>query len=131
MKTPESSARDASSSGDDDRLEQMLRESSSAYIDDAGFTARIMGLLPAPRRGAERRRNGLLLGAAALGCGLTAVLGGANLVAFVGTTLERLAAWIVFPVPGLGATFTVGVLGCWIMTVAVGWWAWERLRSAR
>lgn len=131
MKTPEPLADDASASGDDRRLEQLLRKASTAYIDDAGFTARIMGALPAPRRRAEKRRAGLLLGAAALGCGLAAVLGGSDLITFVATATEALAAWSALPVPGLGSAFTVGVLACWIMTVAAGWWAWSRMRSSR
>ena len=49
---------------DDGRLEQRLRESSQPYIDDAGFTARIIGALPPSRIRAERRRSVLLLGAA-------------------------------------------------------------------
>ncbi len=131
MNTPESPAPDAPASGDDHQLEQMLRKVSSAYIDDAGFTARILGALPAPRRRAERRRNGLLLGAAALGCGLATVLGGSDSITFVATTMEELVAWSALPVPGLGSAFTVGVLACWIMTAAAGWWAWSRMRSAR
>jgi len=131
MNTPESPAPEASPSGDDHRLEQMLRKASSAYIDDAGFTARIMDALPAPRRHAERRRYGLLLGAAALGCGLATVLGGSDLITFVATTLEEMVAWSALPVPGLGSAFTVGVLACWTMTAAAGWWAWSQMRSTR
>ena len=47
---------------DDARLEQLLREDAArdAYIEDAGFTARIMSALPAP----QRQRNYSWLGPA-------------------------------------------------------------------
>jgi hypothetical protein len=131
MNTPEPAARDASASGDDQRLEQMLPQAASIYIDDAGFTAQIMGALPAPGRRAEWRRNGLLLGAMALGCGLSAVLGGSDSIAFVATMMDRLVAWSALPVPGFESALTVGVLACWIMTMAAGWWAWSRMQSPR
>jgi hypothetical protein len=113
---------------DDGRLEQRLRESSQSYIADAGFTARIMGALPPSRRRAERRRRVLLLGAALLGCGLMAVLGGSGLVASIATATDRLAAWSTLPVPVLGATSTVGVLAGWVLALAAGGWAWARTR---
>ena len=115
-------------SADDARVEKMLREASLPYIDDAGFTNRIMVALPASRRHAERRRSVLLLGAVLLGCGQMAVFGGSGVVAFAATLMERLAAWSALPVPGLGATFTAGVLACWVLTVAAGGWAWARTR---
>jgi hypothetical protein len=113
---------------DDGRLEQRLRESSQPYIDDAGFTARIIGALPPSRRRAERRRSLLLFGAALLGCGLMAVLGGSSPIAFIATVMDRLAAWSTLPVPVLGATNTVGVLACWVLALAAGGWAWARAR---
>jgi len=113
---------------DDGRLEQRLRGSSPPYIDDAGFTARIMGALPLSRRRAERRRSVLLLGAALLGFGLMAVFGGSSPIAFIATVTDRLAAWSTLPVPVLGATNTVGVLACWVLALAAGGWAWARIR---
>ena len=127
MNTPESTVH-PDPSGDDTRIEKMLREASQPYIDDAGFTSRIMVALPASRRHAERRRSVLLLGAVLLGCGQMAVFGGSGVVAFAPTLMERLAAWSALPVPGLGATFTAGVLACWVLTVAAGGWAWARTR---
>ena len=113
---------------DEDRLERKLREFSQLYIDDAGFTARIMGALPPSRRRAERRRSVLLRVAALLGCGLMAVLGGSSPIAFLATVTDRLAAWSTLPVPVLGATSTVGVLACWVLALAAGGWAWARTR---
>ena len=106
----------------------MLRESSQTYIDDAGFTGRILGALPPSRRRADYRRAILLLGATALGCGCVALAGGSDLVAFLSAMVERLAAWSMLPVPGLSAAFTVGVLACWALALAAGWWAWMRAR---
>jgi hypothetical protein len=115
-------------SADDARIEQMLRETSQPYIDDAGFTQRVLIALPAPRRRAERRRSALLLGAVLLGCGQAAVFGGSAVIAFLTTLPERLAAWSALPVPGLGAAFTAGVLACWVLAIAAVGWAWARTR---
>ncbi len=128
MNTPEPPAPPEPSPVDDARIEQMLRESSQSYIADAGFTARIMAALPQPRRRAERRRRVLLLGAALLGCGSVAVFSGPDLVTFFSATLKYLAAWSALPVPGLGAAVPVGVLACWVLVLATGWWAWARTR---
>jgi hypothetical protein len=115
-------------STDDARLEKMLRAASPPYIDDAGFTDRIMASLPAARRRAEHRRRALLLGGLLLGCGQAVVFGGSGLVAFLAMLMERLAAWSALPVPGLGAAFTVGGLACWVLAIAAGGWAWARTR---
>ena len=128
MNPPETPAPSTPLPDDDSRIDQMLRESSPLYIDDAGFTARIMDALPRPRYRVERRRNILVLVAALLGCGLVAVFGGANSIGFLGTVLVRLAEWSLLPVPGLGTAFTIGVVACWVLTLIAGWWAWVRLR---
>ena len=49
-----------------DWLEDALRQE-SAYIDDAGFTARVMATMP-KRRKRSWLRGAILAGAAALGC---------------------------------------------------------------
>ncbi len=127
MNTPESTS-PADASADDARIEKMLREAAQHYVEDGGFTNRILAALPPPRRRAERRRSALLVGAVLLGCGQVAVLGGSGVVAFLSTLTERLAAWSALPVPGLGAAGTAGVLACWVLAVAAGGWAWARSR---
>lgn len=111
---------------DDARIEQLLSDSAQPYIDDAGFSERILSALPPQRRRAERRRTALLLCATLLGCGYVAVFSRSDLIAFLAAMMERLAAWGALPVPGLGAVFTVGVLAFWIMALGASWWAWAR-----
>ena len=54
----------------DDWLERTLRERrSDDYIDDAGFTARVVHALPNPAP-KNRRRTWLIAGAALLGCAI-------------------------------------------------------------
>jgi hypothetical protein len=127
MNAPESSV-PADPSADDARIEKLLREASQHYIEDGGFTHRILVALPPSRRRAERRRRVLLIGAALLGCGQVAVFGGSGVGAFLSTLMKGLAAWSALPVPGLGAACTVGVLACWVLAVAAGGWAWVRSR---
>ena len=50
----------------DDPLDALLREQNT-YLEDNGFTARVMAALP-PRRRHARMRTALILGATALGC---------------------------------------------------------------
>ena len=73
----------------EDWLDRELREA-APYIDDAGFTARVLQQLPPPRRGRDLLRAAILLGMTLLASVLAYVVSGGG--RFVTMTLERLAA---------------------------------------
>jgi hypothetical protein len=73
----------------EDWLDQQLREA-APYIDDAGFTARVVQQLPPPRRGRDWLRAAILLGMTLLASALAYVASEGG--RFIGMTLERLAA---------------------------------------
>jgi hypothetical protein len=73
----------------EDWLDRKLREA-APYIDDAGFTARVVQQLPAPRRRRDLVRAGVLLGMTLLASVLAYVASGGG--RFVSVTLERVAA---------------------------------------
>jgi hypothetical protein len=73
----------------EDWLDRELRES-APYIDDEGFTARVLQQLPPPRRRHELLRAAILLGMTLLASVLAYVVSGGG--RFVSVTLERLAA---------------------------------------
>ena len=73
----------------EDWLDRELREA-TPYIDDEGFTARVLQQLPRPRSRHDRLRAVILLGMALLASGLAYVVSGGG--RFVSVTLERLAA---------------------------------------
>ena len=73
----------------EDWLDRELREA-APYIDDEGFTARVLQQLPAPRRGHDLLRAAILLGMTFLASVLAYVVSGGG--RFVSITLERLAA---------------------------------------
>jgi hypothetical protein len=60
---------------DDEMLDRELREA-APYIDDEGFTARVMARLPARRREPLWLRAMILLGLTALGSGVAYLLSG-------------------------------------------------------
>jgi len=60
---------------DDETLDRQLREA-APYIDDEGFTARVMTSLPAPQRQPRWLRAMILLGLAILGSGIAYALSG-------------------------------------------------------
>jgi hypothetical protein len=60
---------------DDETLDRQLRES-MPYIDDDGFTARLMARLPAARRDPQWLRAIILLGVTMLGSGIAYLLSG-------------------------------------------------------
>src|SRR4029077_7933448 len=65
---------------DDETLDRQLREA-SRYVDDDGFTARVMARLPAAPREPRWLRAMIVLGLALLGSGVAYVLsGGARVV---------------------------------------------------
>ena len=80
----------------EDWLDRELREA-APYIDDDGFTARLLQQLPPPRRGHDLLRAAILLGMTFLASVLAYVVSGGG--RFVSITLERLAVlpalWIL------------------------------------
>jgi hypothetical protein len=73
----------------EDWLDRELREA-APYIDDGGFTARVLQQLPPPRRGHDLLRAAILLGMTFLASVLAYVVSGGG--RFVNVTIERLAA---------------------------------------
>jgi len=73
----------------EDWLDQQLRQA-APYIDDEGFTARVLQQLPPPRRGHDVLRAAILLGMTFLASVLAYIVSGGG--RFVSVTLERLAA---------------------------------------
>jgi hypothetical protein len=73
----------------EDWLDQKLREA-APYIDDQGFTARILQQLPAPRRRRDVLRAAIILGMTFFASVLAYVVSGGG--RFVDVALERLAA---------------------------------------
>jgi hypothetical protein len=64
---------------DDETLDRQLREA-APYIDDNGFTARVMGRLPVVRPEPQWLRVMIVLGLALLGCGVAYMLSGGGRV---------------------------------------------------
>lgn len=79
---------------DDSKLSKLLKDHEPAYIDDAGFTGRVMSALPVPQRStANLRRPLLLISSCVLSILLTLLLAGpdflANLSAFIQVTVNE------------------------------------------
>jgi hypothetical protein len=72
----------------EDWLDRQLREG-APYIDDDGFTARVLQQLPPPRRAHDLLRAAILLGMTLLASVLAYVVSGGG--RFVSVTIERLA----------------------------------------
>jgi hypothetical protein len=64
---------------DDETLDRQLREAVS-YINDDGFTARVIARLPAPRSESRWLRTIIVLGLALLGTVVAYVIGGGHIV---------------------------------------------------
>jgi hypothetical protein len=64
---------------DDETLDQQLREA-VPYINDDGFTARVITSLPATRREPRWLRAMIVIGLALLGIGIAYVVGGGHVV---------------------------------------------------
>jgi hypothetical protein len=81
----------------EDPFDRQLREA-TRYIDDDGFTTRVLRLLPPPQRRRRRLRAAILLGTTLLASVLGYVLSDNG--RFIRVTIERLAT---LPVLGLFA----------------------------
>ena len=64
---------------DDETLDRQLRDA-VPYINDDGFTSRVIASLPAARREPRWLRALIVLGLALLGTGVTYVIGGGHVV---------------------------------------------------
>lgn len=90
-----------------DLLDRQLREA-APYIDDAGFTARVLHALPPPRPRRESFRAIILFGITLLGSALAYVLSDGG--RFIAVTVERAAIlpllWIFALALGIGLLMT-------------------------
>lgn len=117
--SPES---DPLAAAEERRLQQLFRDGATDYIDDAGFTARVLGRLPVARQRREWRRR-LLVGAAALaGAAGAAVFGSRDLAVTLSDGWALLAEWSSRPVPGLETLGTTGSLIVLVGALGFAWW---------
>ena len=79
---------------DDETLDRQLREA-VPYIDDDGFTARVMLRLPAARREPRSLRVMIVLGLALLGTGVAYVIGGGHVVREGIVELANFPIWLL------------------------------------
>jgi hypothetical protein len=92
---------------DDDTLDRQLRDA-VAYIDDQGFTARVMASLPAPRREPRWLRPMILLGVTVLGSAVAYLLsGGGRFVRQGVVELSSFPIWLLL-VLAFGCGLLVG-----------------------
>lgn len=106
---------------DDAWLETILREQRSDYINDDGFTVRVVDAMP--RHG--RRRTWLLALATVLGCSIAGSFGGSALLEVI-TSINDSLVWEVIVHPMAPTYLLLGAT----MLFAAGsaWWALARLR---
>ncbi len=125
MKPPSTPESDDAVAAEDRRLQALLREHGADYIDDAGFTATVLGRLPLARKTRSRRRFWLVALAAA--AGVTAAAVGAWNGSEDGAQVWRLVcAWSSRPLPFGGEALSYGSLLVLAASVAVGWRAYSR-----
>ena len=103
-----------------DWLDAKLRDEMS-YIDDAGFTARVVKQLPAQRRAPRFTRAVILLSAAIVASVLAFI--------FAGSSVVDAAAFLAAVPPRILFVLAVGITFC--LTVAGGAFAFARSRDAR
>ena len=93
----------------EDSLDRQLREA-APYIDDEGFTARVLQQLPPPRRGRDSLRAVILLGITLLASALAYVLsdGGRFLVIAMARLTALPTLWLLALAFGSSLLFTAG-----------------------
>lgn len=97
----------------DESLDALLREQ-TAYIDDNGFTARVMHQLPARPRSMQTQRSLIILGASILSVIVAYFASGEGM--FVGQGFARIAALPPLQLIGL-------LVACGIAMLGAGVWA--------
>ena len=100
----------------EDWLDRQLREA-APYIDDAGFTARVLRQLPAPRPQRDWLRVVILLTITILGSALAYLVGGGKFVSASVVQITNLPTlWIFLMALGTGILVTAGSLFAAIRT---------------
>jgi hypothetical protein len=79
---------------DDETLDRQLREA-VPYINDDGFTARVIASLPASRREPQWLRALIVLGLALLGTGVAYAIGGGHVVREGIIQLANFPIWLM------------------------------------
>ena len=93
----------------EDRLDRQLREA-APYIDDEGFTARVLGQLPAPRQSRRSFRGAILLAITLLASVLAYLLSdGGRFLVVAATRLTTLPTlWLLVLALGSGILVMAG-----------------------
>lgn len=115
-----------STAAEDRRLQALLRDNAPDYIADAGFTAGVLGRLPASRQVRTRRRLWLLGGAVVLGAAAAAALAGPGLVEQGSVAGGWLRDCWQRPVPYVGDMASLGSLVVGLAAAAFGWQSYAR-----
>jgi hypothetical protein len=94
---------------DDETLDRQLREA-APYVDDAGFTARVIANLPAARRDPARRRAIILVAASVLASAIAYLLsGGGRFVTEGVLQLSTFPIWLLI-VFAFGCGLVIGAV---------------------
>ena len=95
---------------DDETLDRQLRDA-APYIDDGGFTARVLANLPAARRRPSQLRAIILISLTLVGCAIAYLLsgGGRFLVSEGVMELSSFPVWMLF-VFAFGCGLVVGAV---------------------
>ncbi len=117
------------SSGDDAWLEKMLSENTSSYIDDAGFTARVVASLPPARARVERRRSLLIIGGAFVGCAIAWALGGTDFRPLIAQAVDGATSLGSTAMLNNQAALTIMASASFLIAGATAWWALARSRE--
>ncbi len=126
--TMSDSSENNSTAEEERRLRELFREAEPPYLDDAGFTMRVVGRLPVSRTQRARRRLAFVGAATVLGSALAVPLAGPALAEVCGAGWSVVHEWSLYPVPLVGSAFTVGSLAVLLGSLAVGWWSYSRER---
>ncbi len=117
---------DDTTAAEERRLRELFRDAAPDYLDDAGFTARVIGRLPVSSRRSSRRRTLLVGAAVALGGACAALGAGAELLDLGASGWALLTAWSARPVPMLGQAMPLGSLVVAVVALGIGRWAYAR-----
>jgi hypothetical protein len=128
MTLPNSSPRNFTDAGDDRRLEQLLRDAAPAYIDDAGFSTRVLGALPPSRRQAKTRRLALIGAGTILGVATAALLGGSQIAHSANQLTVLIATWSELPLSFGGVSTTLGATVSLLAVLVCAFWMRRSLR---
>ena len=113
---------------EDEILSKFMKEDAPSYIMDDGFTQSVIQQLPRGRMSPSRRRTVLVIGAATLGCGISAFLISPELPSICASASDALTH---YSESLFSSDYALYILMAWSLVLSLGAYVYAKFADSR